>query len=1847
MIDVTGYTLSLLREGEMFCYRGSSGDHDPILLIEPSCEDAGVQTPKVLQHEFALREYLDAAWAARPLALTRRASRAALVLADPGGELLERLLHNEADQAPIPMDVTTFLPIARSIAQAVREMHARGIVHRNLSPAHILVKPASNEAWLTGFGVASVVPSERTSLEPVEIIVGTPQYMAPEQTGRMNRPIDNRCDLYAIGIIFYQMLTGTLPFSASDAAGWIYSHIARAPIPPHERLDSIDEQLSLIIMKLLSKTPEDRYQSAKGLVADLTKCLDGWTQTGKLGRFELGLLDIPQTLRLPDRLYGRAHEQARLVSAFDQIGSGLEFVLISGPSGTGKSALADVLKKAGDPAGQLFVAGKFEQYKQDRPYVIIADAFEQLVRPILGQDGAKLQFWRQKIQDALGQNGGLIVDLVPELALLVGDQPAIPPLPAEDARRRLHATMRRFLGAFTMGGQPLILVFDDLQWADPATLAFVRELILEGQDHLLLIGTYRDDEVGLEHPLSSLLDILDSARASVERIHLSPLTGADVEQLIRETLGSEHNSNQIHPLSDFIERQTGGNPLFIHQFLSQLADEGLIWFDTRIQSWFWSLERIGQRIYTDDVVDLLVSKLTRLPSTTLDMLKSCACVGRQARAGILSALGDKPVDTVDGALSPAVDAGLLNRRDDVYTFPHDRIQEAAYSLISEADRSVTHAAIGRCLARHLTADSPADLVFEVVDQSNRGIGAVSEQAEIRRIAEYNLVAGRKAKGATAYASAFTFFHVGASLLDQAWAASDDALQFALMLGQAECEFLTGAIVEAEAHLLELCNAASSSIEKAEATTILLRLYTATDRNDRAVAIGLEYLREAGIMWSAAPSDDEIAHQYQAMWDELGTRSIEDLNSLPEMVDPAWLATMDVLSELIAPASYVDQNLLGQVLICIARLSMKWGNSPGASFAYVCFNMVAGARFGDYPTGYRFGKLALALSEKHGLDRLGWRVAMCFACMVNPWINHIATERALLEQATDWADEAGDVIFAAYGREMITANMLVSGESLEIVEARTVSVLERARKAGIFLVVGFAEAKLGLVRMLRGNSVQFGVFDNDELDAAALERRLEDPGLAMAKFRYWIRKLQAGVFAQDGAAALDAAAVAKGLLWTSPAFFESAEYHFYAALARSTIVAAGSWHENARIVEDIKEHLSNIELWASQCPTNFENRRALAAAELARIEGRTVDAMRLYDDAVRAAHRHGFIQNAALSNEMAARFYIGQGFETIAETYLRAAYDAYAAWGAIGKVRHLERQYPSILGKILPSPSSYSTVETPLASLDISTVINASQTLSREIDLTRLIEELLKMVLVHAGAERGKLLLVRDGHYVTAAEAEAEPASNLVHVTFDQRSAKTTDIPESLIQEVLDSRETIVLKDIGQAALAAQDQYLLEHRPYAAACLALVKQSELVGMLYIENRLAPAAFTAARMAVLEILASQAAISLENARLYSELTDENLERKRVMDALRLSEYSRSEGQRLSKSGDWRWNVETGELHWSDGVFRIHGIDPDGVRPDYSFLLNRVHPDDLESVKRSTFEVIQQCLPVEHDYRIILDDGSVKHLWATAAPKLTGSKVTEVIGFVMDVTEQRRAEAALRALQFEAARASRLTAIGQFAASIAHEVNQPLSAITTNAEAGLRWLGRAEADIGEARDAFDRILCGVKRAEDVVRGVRAIARKTGPDISEVSVKDLLDDVRSLVTSELQRGDASLDIFLPVEPPIVRADRVQLQIVIVNLVRNGIDAMRHVDDRPRMIRISVTIPDRGRIEFLVEDTGPGLDSAIADRVFEPMMTTKSDGMGMGLSICQSIIKAHGGQLCSVARDVPGAAFRFSVPRA
>ncbi|MDB5047696.1 MAG: histidine kinase [Fibrobacteres bacterium] len=1828
MQAVSGYTLTetLREDGEFVILRGFKDSNASQVLVETAVENAAGSSER-LEHEYAIRAELDPAWAVRPIEQTRNQGRTCLVFGDPGGETLERLLQN-------PLPLADSLRIAIGISAALDRLHQRGLIHKDIKPANILVNAAGGEVRLMGFGIASLLPRERKEPEPLEVIEGTPAYMAPEQTGRMNRSVDSRSDLYSLGVTLYRMLTGTLPFTANDPVEWAHSHIARQPRPPAERAKDLPIPVSDLVMKLLAKTAEERYQTAKGVEADLRHCLEEWEASGTIAPFRLGDHDASGRLLIPEKLYGREEESRELLEAFSRVeATGLpELMLVSGYSGVGKSSLVNELHKVILLPRGLFTSGKFDQDKRDIPYFTFAKAFQTLVRKILAGNPDEVSAWGEAIREAVGPDGQLIVDHIPELEILIGKQPPVPELASQEAQNRFHEVHRKFLGAFARKEHPLVLFLDDLQWQDLASLKLLEYLITHPDvRNLLLVGAYRDNEVFPSHPLTVTLGAIRKSGAIVNHILLRPLSIGDLRGLIADTLHCDWT--HAEPLVRLIHEKTAGNPFFVIQFLTVLYEERLLEFDAQSAAWTWDVERIRAQNYTDNVVNLMVRKLKRLPCDTLDVLKRIACLGSNTDIATLIKVHGGTEQEVHAHLWGAVLASLLLRTGDTYRFLHDRVQEAAYSLIPKEARAEEHLRIGRRLLAGMTEESVEENVFFLVGQFNRGLGLVTDPAEKESVRRLNAQAGRRAKATTAYGSALGYLTQAMDLLPpDAWTTMYEDT-FHLVLDLSECEYLVGNFERADGLFNLILAKARSHPDSAKVYQLRAKLCQVAGRYQDSLEAALEGLKLLGVTFpeSAEEIRAAVAEGFQEILINMRGRSVADLADAPAATDPEARAIINLSAELTPPSYAAKSKYYALNILKGVNTVLTHGNTEESCLSYAYYAFLLVAVFGDVASAMEFSALSLRLNDRFENPKLKGTLFFLHGHLSN-LVRPYSTSLPLLDQAFDASLSIGDLTTAGYSAMTAMWDRMEVGEALDDVSRKTQQYLvfaRRSRNEPIYLVVRQYQQFLACLKGLTRGPTSL---DDDTYDEAEVLAFFTEGGfISGVAFYHIVKQILAVTFA-NFEEALEHSIQAEANLTEVTASPQESNQPFFHALALTALYPQMPEERQREAAKVLAEKLRILKMLADNGPENYANRYTLVLAEAARIEGRDQEAMRLYDQAIESARESGFVHRESLANEVAARFYLDRGFKTIANAYLRNARAGYLRWGALGKVTQLDQRYGAIEAVQAPlGPTA--TIGAPMGQLDLMTVVKASQAVSGEIVLGTLVKKLLIILVEHAGAERGLLILPRGGAWIE--EAEALTLRDKVEVRFRHSPLAPEDLPQSILQFSLRTRERVILDDASAPNPYSEDEYLLRKHPRSILCLPLVKQAKLVAMLYVENNLTPRAFTPNRVAVLDVLASQAAISLENALLYDGLNRENAERKRAEE--RFSKVFRNSPSPMAIS------------RMKDGIF----IDVNEK------FLGTFGFEREEFIGRSAVELgIASAEQIEDARKSLSEKGFVHALEFPAKTKSGESRMLLVslesidldgekciLMTYLDMTERQRMEEQLRHSQ-------KMEAIGRLAGGVAHDFNNLLTAIN-----GYSALILEGMDASNPNYAFmQEILKSGERAASLTRQLLAHSRRQILKPEVWNLNEIVGDMSSML-QRLVGEDIRLETILSPKLGLVKVDRGQIEQILLNLVINARDAMPKGGKLIlRTENVLLDTPYLGthleaapgpHVMLSISDTGSGMTPEVKARLFEPFFTTKEagKGTGLGLSVVYGIVKQSGGSISVYSEVGTGTMFRIYFP--
>lgn len=1473
-------------------------DGHAVILKTPKADHPPAATFERYKHEYEILRGLDIDAVARVYDLQRWQSTIVLVLEDFGGRSVAAIM------AERPPELGETLAIGARISAALAEIHAANVIHKDINPSNIIYNRQTGQVKLIDFDIATRLSRESPSITDLAILEGTLAYLSPEQTGRMSRSLDYRTDLYSLGVSLYQLLTHRLPFEGSDAMSLIHCHIAQKPVPPHQIEPRIPKPVSDIVMKLLEKAAEHRYQSAVGLKVDLEECLRQLQQTGTVADFPLGRGDVGGRFEIPEKLYGREASRAALLRAFDQVClGGRRMTLVTGYSGVGKSSLVHDLYRPTTERYGYFVEGKFEQLQRNTPYFALVKAFQSLVRHALTEPEARIAALQKKLQAEIGPSLRILVDTIPGIELIVS--PGAAKEQAAEARmyspteqqNRFNLAFKGFVRAFARPEHPLVLFLDDLQWIDAASLKLV-EFLLSADDigHFLVIGAYRENEVDVAHPLAMMLADLKRDVGCIEEISLTPLDVEDVTRLIADALRSD--APTVAPLAKVVSRKTGGNPFFVNQLLLHLHQEGYLRLDPHSREWQWNAAGIEAINSTDNVIDLMLVKLKSLPEATQQALRLAASIGHRFDLRTLSTVYGKSMADTYEDLTPAIQAEIVLPASELQidadessgyrlvvlhlVFLHDRVQQAAYSLIDSEKRSLAHLEIGRILRASMPAEEHAEPFFQMVDHLNKGRRLIEDERERLDLARLNLEAGARARSAMAHAAARAHLDIGVECLpDDAWT-HHHALTFELYRQKAEAEYLLGDFDRAEASIGLLMARAQSPLAKAELYISLIVQFTMRAQYKEAINAGREALRHLGIELPSEDLKGAFEAEVARAKSRLKGREIASLVDGPENHAPDKQAAIRALASIGPLAAIVDQDLWHLSVVMGVNLSLEHGFVPDATYCLSAYGILLATGSGEFEDGYRFGLLALALSERFGNKSQKCVDSNIVGHYLSFWVRHIREIDRVYDEGYQAGLISGNLQWAGYTLVHKVIVDFYRGKSLEALASEIQSSLSfNARTKNAWAVDVITAYELAVLRLRGAESVGPSSAAESEREAAFRER-CEKGQNELVRGEYYVLKIQTEYLLGDLPAALSFAQAAEGLLGVLLGGVPIAGYYFFASLAMAAAHANADEDVKARFWQAMAANQRQMKRWADACEANFLHKYLLVEAEIARLRGDDLDAMRLYQRASRLAERQGFIQDEALAHELSSRFYRSRGLDDIAAMHMERAIRAYQLWGASRKVKALVAEHP-VLGMkpAQDEPLAMVSIAAPLGSsskgtsqiLDESSLVKASQAISSEIVLPRLLARLMRIVIENAGAQRGCFLLVDQEELSIEAEAEVGQEDVKVHSAPIESSSR---LPLSIINYVRRSREVVILNDAAAAHDFSRDGYIVSERPKSALCSPIVRQGALLGMIYLENNLATGVFTPERLSLLDVLSSQAAIALENARLYREMEQRVRER-----------------------------------------------------------------------------------------------------------------------------------------------------------------------------------------------------------------------------------------------------------------------------------------------------------------------------------------------------------------------------------
>ncbi|MGI0489042.1 trifunctional serine/threonine-protein kinase/ATP-binding protein/sensor histidine kinase [Pantanalinema rosaneae CENA516] len=1709
-----------------------------------------------------------------PYSLASYGNSYALVMEDFGGVSLQHYAQGQ------PLAVEEVLAIAQQLVITLHELHENCVIHKDIKPANILIHPVTKQVKLIDFSIASLLPKETLEIRNPSGLEGTLAYLSPEQTGRMNRGIDYRTDFYALGVTLFELLTGQLPFSSADPMELVHCHLAKTPPQVHDLVPEMPVVLSEMVGKLMAKNAEDRYQSALGLQHDLHTCLTQWQATGKIATFTIATCDISDRFLIPETLYGRATEVQTLLAACDRVAHGKsELMLVAGFSGIGKTAVVNEVHKPITRQRGYFIKGKFDQFNRNLPLSAFVQAFRDLIRQLLAESDTQLQRWKTKILAVLGDNGQVVIDVIPDLELIIGKQSAVPELSGSAAQNRFNLLFQRFIQVFTQKEHPLVIFLDDLQWADLASLQLL-QLLMQDNGHLLILGAYRDNEVSSTHPLMLAVDEMQANNIVINTITLAPLTEATVNQLVADTLNCPAHLAQ--PLTQLIYPKTQGNPLFITQFLKALHEEGGIQLNPTLGYWQCEMMSARQLALTDDIVEFMAAQLQKLPEVTQTVLKLAACIGNQFDLTTLAIVSEQSQAEAASALWCAVQEGLILPITDAYKFfqlpasdipidqqclsykfLHDRVQQAAYSLIAETQKQVTHLQIGRLLWQNSSAAEPSDRLFELVNQLNYGVALITEATERQQLAHLNWLAGQKAKEATAYSAALGYFNQGMQLLTASGSAEADNLLYNLYYAATETACLNHDFEQMDALMPLVVQQASDLLERVKVYEIKLQAYQAQGQQLNAIALGREILHQLGVDLPETVTPAEMRQAVESTLSSLPTAQIADLAHLPSMSDPQAQVALKIMISIV-PSVHQAAPELFPILACAeVNLSLKYGNSPLSAPGYADFGIVVNTVLHRLDAGYQFGQLALNIVEKFAAKSVQSMTAMKVAAFNQYNQQPIQSAIDLLKQAYRIGLETGDVvhIFTSTFFRLLytflsgTENLAELYEEIEGYQADFVTIQH-------FLT--WSRILKQTIENLIVPTPHPTCLKGTACDEAELLPDLLQNNDQLTLHILCLNQLILSYLFDDLATAIVQADQCRQYLNGGAGMLSVPVFNYYDALARLAIYPTCETAHQADLLRQVEQNQAVLRDRAQSAPMNFQHQADLVAAEYHRLLGHTSQAIDLYDRAIAQAREHGFMQDAALANELAAKFYLAWGKEKVAAGYMQEAYYGYTQWGAKAKTDALTYHYPYLLRPILQAATqplkileTLVTVAAPSlsihhstgqstssstgvnAALDIATILKASQTLSSTIQLDELLHQLTQVILQNSGGERCALILPHaDQEWqvvaiatTTATELCAEPLEG------------NPNLPVKLIQYVKNTREVVVINDLN-TEFPVIDEYLRQRQPRSLLCLPILNRGQLIGILYLKNQATSGVFTPDRILILNFLCTQAAISLENARLYQKAQDHTQQLEQTLQHVRQIQLQLVQNEKMASLG----NLVAGVAHEINNPIGFLNGSIGNAKDYVQDLLHHL-------------ELYQQHYPQVADP--IADHGADIDLefLCEDLPKLLNS--------MTGATDR-------------------------------------IKSISTS----LRTFSRADTEHKVKANLHE----GIDSALLILK-YRLKANEYRPEIAVVK----------------NYG----------ELPLIECFPGQLNQVFMNILANAIDvfdeaaqqmSFQALEAQPQQITVQTTVlAAQNAVEIRMRDNGHGMTDAVKARIFDHLFTTKGvgKGTGLGLAIARQIVtETHLGSL-------------------
>lgn len=1488
------------------------------------------------RNQYTIARTLDIPGIVHPYSLESYGNSYALVMEDVGGVSLRQWMqqrwpgHGELKGGGIPQvpggasQLQDVLAIALQLVDILQDLHQGWVIHKDIKPANILIHPESRQVRLIDFSIASFLPRETPEIKNPAGLEGTLAYLAPEQTGRMNRGIDYRADFYALGVTLFELFTGQLPFQAQDPLELVHCHLAKRPPLVHQLCPDIPEVVSEMVAKLMAKNAEDRYQSAVGLRYDLQICLEQWQATGRIEPFAIATHDHSDRFLIPEKLYGRQTEVQDLLDAFARVSRGTsELMLVAGFSGIGKTAVVNEIHKPIVKQRGYFIKGKFDQFNRNVPFSAFVQALRDLVEQLLSESNDQLIGWQKQILDALGDNAQVIIDLIPDLERIIGPQPPAPELAGTAAQRRFNLLFQRFIQIFTTPDHPLVMFMDDLQWADSASLNLVQVLMTEAKiGCLLLLGTYRDNEVFAAHPLMLALNSMDQAGATIQTITLQPLSGVSVNHLVADTLHAPESV--VQPLAELVMQKTQGNPFFVTQFLKMLHQDRLLTFDREAGHWQCDIVQVRDAALTDDVVEFMALQLQKLPELTQHILKRAACIGAQFDLETLAIVSEQSQAVVTNLLWPALQEGLILPQSEVYKFYigdaeppsghqhetlkyrflHDRIQQAAYSLIPEAQKQHTHLTIGQLLLQNSQHRHQDKNLFEIVQQLNCGMPLITEAKQRYQYAQLNLRAGQRAKISTAYKAALNYFNNGIQFLPRHSWNTEYNLTLRLYESAAETALLSCDFEQMDMIIQTVLENAHNLLDQVKIHEVKLQAYQVQNQQLQAIEFGREILQKLGVRLPESITPQAIQQHVQDTLAKLADYTLEDLVNLPITQDAAAIAGARIMTSLVPSIHQANPSLFPVIACEEVKLSLKYGNSPFSAPGYADFGIIVSSVLNQLAEGYRFGQLALQLMEKFNEKSVQSMVQFKVAAFNQSNHQSIQQAIALLHQSYQVATETGDSVHALVSTSFRLFYSYLSGEKplTDLIEELQV-YQSRFETSQHFLTWEYI-TRSSIQNFIKTSETP-GCLGSEASEHQQLSILLQEND-ELALHLFYLSKLILGYSFGHFDAAVQWADRGANYLKAGVSMPSAPAYYYYDSLTRLQVYSEAEPAEQGKLLLQIESNQKNLLIYATAAPMNYQHKHQLVEAVRLQISGQSTAAIEYFDWAIAGAKANGYAQEEALGNELAAKFYLAWGKGKVAAGYMQEAYYCYARWGAKAKTDHLKNQYPELLRPILTvaapaldpletlalfvpdvvaptyTRTSHSSTSTINAALDFASILKASQALSGHIHLDDLLHQLTQIILQNSGGDFCALILP-DGDECWRIVARATPET--IELCADSLADDAT-VPGKLVQYVKNTRTVVVINDL-KSDLPVIDDTLRQTHPQSLLCLPLVSQGQLIGILYLKNQSASGVFTNDRILVLNFLCTQAAISLENAHLYRQAQDNTQQLEQTVQSLQIAQ------------------------------------------------------------------------------------------------------------------------------------------------------------------------------------------------------------------------------------------------------------------------------------------------------------------------------------------------------------------------